>query len=206
MKFDHSYPLSWSSINMFDSESPWCDREEWYRTYALKLPRKAPSKEMLFGTYVDLKIQNDPTFLPELIRLPHLQYELKAVMKEKKEKDIKLYGKPDNLCLETFQLEDFKTGKGAWTQKKAEETGQLKMYLLMLWLTHGIDPEKFTCRIKWMPTQENGDFTISFKQPFKIHTFHTKYTRAEILNFGNKIKKIRQEMIQYCIAKEKGLC
>lgn len=198
MKFDHNYPLSWSSINLFDSDSPWCDREEWYRTYVLKLPRKAPSKEMLFGTKIDELIQNDPTFLPELIRLPHLQFELKAKLG-----DIKLYGKPDNLCLDTFQLEDFKTGKGEWTKKKAQETGQLKMYLFMLWVTHGIDPEKFTCRIKWMPTQENGDFSISFKEPLQIQTFEVKHKRGDILAFGNKIKKIRQEMIDYCEEKER---
>jgi len=200
-KFDYNYPLSWSSINLFDSDSQWCDREEWYRTYALKLPRKTPSKEMLFGTYVDERIQNDPTFLPELIRLPHLQYELKATIKEKGKKPLHLYGKPDNLCLTTFQLEDFKTGKGAWTQKKAKDTGQLKMYLFMLWVSHGIDPEKFTCRIHWLPTQENGDFSISFKEPVKPQTFKVKHTRADILAFGNKIKRIRQEMIDYCNAK-----
>lgn len=200
--FDYDYPLSWSSINMFDKESPWCDREEWYRTYVLKAPRKAPSKEMLFGSFVDERIQKDPTFLPEIIRLPHLQYELSAVIKGKKgEKDIKLYGKPDNLCLETFQLEDFKTGKGAWTQKKAQETGQLKMYLLMIFLSKGICPSKFRCAIKWIPTQENGDFSISFKEPVAVQTFNTKYTLPEILAFGNKIKSIRQEMIEFCLAK-----
>jgi len=176
-------PLSWSSYSSF-----LYDKERWYKNYILE--EKETSKELEFGSMIDLKIQNDPTFLPTLPRYEHMQYKMKVKLK-----DIELVGIPDGLDLTNKkQLADYKTGKVKWDQKRANETGQLTFYLLLIYITHKIKPEEFDCFIHWLPTVENGDFTITFKKEGEIKTFKTKRTLQDILVFGGQLLKIHKEM------------
>lgn len=189
--FFKTRPLSWSAISSFEY-----DKEKWYETYILG--KRQTSKEMTFGSMVDKRIQDDPKFLPDLPRYPLMQYDMKV-----KFGDIMLTGRPDGLDLDNFLLADYKTGKNKWDKKRADETGQLTMYLLLVYVTHKIPPEKFDCMIHWLPTQENGDFTITFKKKMKHQTFKTKRNMTDLLRFGVRINKITQEMIDYANNYEK---
>ena len=183
-QMDMNRPLSWSAISSFEY-----DKEQWYRTYVLGI--KQSSRELDFGSKIDQRIQDDPTFLPKLPRYPLMQHEMRATLL-----GIPLIGKPDGLDLDVCILADYKTGKKAWDQKRTDETGQLKMYLLLVWLTQQIPPERFTCLIHWLPTMEMGDFSIRLKGT-KVYTFETKITMQDILQFGVRIKKTYAAMQEY---------
>lgn len=194
MKLDFiKRPLSFSSLNSFDYNP-----ETWYETYILG--KKQVSRELEFGSMVDKRLQTDKDFLPMIPRCPLQQYELRAVFN-----GIPLIGKPDALDLDKFILRDYKTGKNEWTKKRADDTGQLTMYLMLIYIVHKIPPEKFKCFIDWMPTQMNGNFEISFVEPIEknIKTFKTKRTMTDLWNFGSYINETVDKMQKFVDMKER---
>lgn len=181
-------PHSWSSHSQFTMYS----KEDWYNKYIMGGESK-PSKEMLFGSKVDRQIQDDPTFIPDLIRETELQYRMECKLNK-----FNLVGIPDAICLTKKRLRDYKTGKGEWTHSRAHGTGQLTWYLLQVYLIHKINPEEFECYIDWLPTIDTVDGDIAFRDdPVKPFTFKTKRTLREVLDFGNKIIKTREEMVRF---------
>lgn len=182
---DPKRAISWSAISSFD----W-DKEQWFESYILG--KRQTSREMTFGSEIDKRFQDDPKFLPKLPRYGMLQHKMEAKLGK-----LKIVGVPDDLSLELFKLFDLKTGKTAWTQARADATGQLKMYLLLVWLNYKIPPEKFTCGIHWLPTYERGDFSIALIEPVKPQTFYVKITMREVLEFGVRIEKTVKEMKAY---------
>lgn len=182
----HSLNLSPSAINSF----LW-NPVQWFDAYILGNFKK--SKEMDFGTMIDLKIQNDPNFLPHLPRYEYMQEELVAMLG-----NIRLKGKPDGFNLtKSKELFDYKTGRNPWTQQKVDDSIQLKFYLLLLYINKKIRPEEFTCGIHWLPTKETGDFKVEFVEEKNIKTFVTRYTLQDLLVFIKQIKGIYKEMEQY---------
>ena len=182
--FPYDRPLSWSQINSF-KYSP----SRWYSSYILG--EYSTSPEMEFGSMVDKKIQKDSNYLPEIKREKYLQYKLEAELN-----GIKLVGIPDALDLDNFIIRDYKTGRNKWDKKRADETGQLSMYLFLIYLKFKINPEKFKCHIDWMPTCQK-DGKICFVEPFCVKTLQTKRDLANILKFGQHILGMRKQMEEY---------
>jgi hypothetical protein len=110
---------------------------------------------------------------------------------------IPLVGIADGFDREGRKLLDYKTGKKPWDKKRADETGQLTMYCLLLYVSEKIKPEEMDLSIVWFPTQEHGDFSVSFVEPIRVHTFPTKRTMRQVLAFGMKINKIYREMEEF---------
>ncbi len=187
-------PLSWSQISSFE----W-DEEQWAKSYIDGI-KEPPTKELIFGSHVDKKIQEDPTFLPELTRYSNLQFAMSVVFN-----GIPLVGYADAWESELPAMRDYKTGKKIWDQKRADETGQLDMYALMTYIQEKIKPEDIRFFIDWMPTQENGDFTISFVPNMKIKTFETRRTMKHVLAFGTRINRVTKDMHTYALARNKML-
>jgi len=182
--------LSWSAISSFE----W-DKEQWYQSYILNIRQE--SKELTFGNYVDKELQNNPKFLPEVERYPVMQHEMRIMFD-----GVPLVGFADGYD-PGKTLADYKTGKKAWTKKRADETGQLTMYALMLYLIEKVKPADMTFRIVWLPTAEHGDFSIGFREwPPKVQIFNTKRTMLDILQFGQRIKKTLGEMQEYVIHRQ----
>lgn len=180
-------PLSYSSISSFEY-----NKEKWYENYILG--KRQSSRELEFGSKTDKRLENDPTFLPQIPRCPLMQHEMVVVFN-----GIKLVGKPDALDTEKYILRDYKTGKVKWTKKRADDTDQFTMYLMLVYIKYKIRPENFKCFIDWMPTEERGDFSIGFVEPIEknIKHFETKRTMKDLINFGAKINRIVKEMHEY---------
>jgi hypothetical protein len=211
LTFKKTRPLSWSAISAFE----W-NKEEWWEKYVLhqdctrdqdgllgwcavteshnrSCPVVAQSKELEFGSYIDKRLQVDSEFLPHVPRYPLMQYEMKASFM-----NMPLIGLPDGLSFEQLTLADYKTGKKPWDQKRADETGQLTMYLLLLYLLEKVHPEEFDCIIHWLPTQANQDFSISLIDDSDLVTLHTTRTMQDVLAFGKRINTTYNLMEQYC--------
>lgn len=188
----HSRPLSWSSISSFTFSPE--SKEKWYKNYILD-QKEPPSEEMLFGSKVGKKMELDPTYLPEIPRFGKDEYAFSVVFN-----GIKLVGYADSFCHKTCKkLGERKTGKRGtyeWTQKKANEHGQLTMYCLMNYIQNKVKPEDTEIILSWIPTKksENGSFKITIDFDGEIQHFKTKRTMQDILKFGAYINTIYKEM------------
>lgn len=184
--------ISWSEISSFEYNP-----EDWYSSYILG--NKKTSKQMEFGSMVDKKLQEDPTFLPQVERYPIAQHPLEFYID-----DLKVVGYIDGYDPSKPRIKDDKTGVTPWTQKKADETGQLTLYTLGLHLQEKINPADLELAISWLPTKEMGDFSIGFRDnPPTPIIFHTKRTKKDIMLFGAYILETRKKMEEYVIHKSK---
>ncbi len=182
-------PLSWSAISSFEY-----DPEQWYNSYILGIRQE--SKQLAFGSWVDNKLQTDPTFLSQVERFPVAQYAMRASLKGV----VPLIGYADGWdpTPGKYRLNDDKTGVKAWTQKRANDTGQLTCYAFLIFLTTGIKPEEIDFSITWLPTEEKGDFSIGFKDnPVVPKIFHTKRNMVQVLEFGKRVKDTLKDMEEY---------
>lgn len=217
LTFDKSRPLSWSAISSYE----W-DPEQWYQKYVIHgkctrgsnhedetvtfgfctvsglfsdhtCPAIETSIEMTFGKIVGERLAADPKYLPHVKRYPIFEHEMRCTFGK-----IPLIGYADGWNPPVFNLGEYKTGKKKWDQQRADEHGQITMYCLMLWIIDKIHPERITADLHWLPTQDMADFSISFIDESQIHSFTTKRTMKDVLEFGSRITRTYSAMEAYC--------
>ncbi len=183
--FPYDRPLSYSQLSSFK----W-NKRQWYDRYVLGI-KSDSSPEMDFGKKVGERLASDPSYLPQVPRLPIFEYELKTTFM-----DIPLIGYIDSLDIKKKKLYEFKTGRNKWDAKRVKNHSQIDMYLLILYLTLKIKPDDFECELHWMPTHIN-DKQIEFIEPFKVHSFKANRKLVDVLTFANSILETRQQMLDY---------
>ena len=184
-------PMSHSQFNTWE----W-SVETWYNKY-IKNIHEPETAELRFGKAFAKSIEDGTCEVKELVtKLPgQKEYPFNVVFN-----GIKLVGYADDFCSKTFkQLNEVKTGRNAWTQKKVDNHDQLTMYCLMNYITNKIKPEDVSITLYWLPTKETGDFEIEFIKPIKVYPFKTKRTMSDILRYGQYIKATRQKMLEYAV-------
>jgi hypothetical protein len=194
-EFFQTRPCSWSCISSFHY-----NKEEWYETY-IEGKKKPQTKEMIFGSMVGKKLETDPTFLPQIERLSKMEHPFNFVFN-----GIKMTGYADSFCnITNKKLREYKSGKKEWDQKRVDEHGQLTLYTMGNYITTKVLPEDVDIALYWMPTQENGDFSISFVEPIEEHIkmFKTKRTMNDLINFGRFINTTVEEMDKYVESRKK---
>lgn len=178
--------FSWSQISSFEF-----DPEQWFISYIERIRQSSP--QLTFGDKVDKRLQSDPTFLPMVERYPIPQHKMRA-----KFGDLWLIGFADGWDPAGKRLKDDKTGVNPWDQLRADSTGQLTMYALLLHLAEKIKPEDISMFISWLPTVQKGDWTIGFRDnPVVPVVIETRRTMRQCLEFGARIKRVRKEMLAY---------
>lgn len=200
-KFDPTFkkrPLSWSQLSAF----AW-SKEQWYDRYILGI-KSEQTPALLFGDLVDKRIQSDPKFFPEIPRYEHLQFKVTAKFGKMHLVGIMdTYDSPYDKKDHMGAVRDYKTGAKKWTQDRADETGQLTFYALLLWQSdYKLAPHQFRFFIDWIPTQENGDFSVSHLKGAKVQHFETKRTMQDVLKFGQYINATVKEMAAYAKERE----
>lgn len=178
--------MSWSQLSSWEY-----NKEEWYKRYILD-EKTEPTKAMLFGKEQGDKLAKEPTYMPQVPRLPISEHEMKAVFNK-----TSLVGYIDFYDGATSFIE-LKTGK-SWTVKKANEHGQLAYYAMLLYLTRGIKPEALDIKLVWLETVELQDFSMSFINGEQTQPviFQVKLTMLDVLNMMSRIKTARKEMAEY---------
>lgn len=191
-------PFSWSQMSSFEY-SP----NQWYRKYYLGEKQKT-SAEMDLGKEIGEKLASDSSFMPEIPRQKYMEYGIQVKLG-----DVELIGYFDSFDDEPvlpYPLEEFKTGKKPWDQKRADNHGQITFYCLLLWLAKKIRPEDVLPRIHWIPTEEldqsfkdfmDGRRKIEIAKNVKPLTFVTKRTMRDVLMFSKKINRVIAEMERY---------
>lgn len=227
--FNTDRPMSWSAISSFE----W-NPKQWHDKYVIhgKCLRDDPEKgicamcvvagfadpecpvvkktiELVFGSMVDKKIQDDPTYLPHVVRYPILQHEMSMTFE-----NIPMIGFADTYREEWSEgpydfhespaLRDYKTGRKPWTQKRADETGQLTLYAFFLYKMEKIRPEDVEFYIDWLPTHIK-DGQIEFLNEGEVVTFRTKRTMQDVLEFGSRIKRTWALMEEFATRYENGV-
>jgi len=183
-------PVSWSQISCFEY-----NHEQWFKRYILG-EKQEENSAMKFGKAIGEKLASDPSFMPEVPRLPLYEYELKAKVNK-----IPLIGYIDAFDLENNKMLEYKSGK-LWTKEKAESHGQISMYALMLYLMYNIRPEELDIKLVWLETQETGSFETEFVKGVKPVIFPIKKTMFDILEMAMRIKKNSKEMEKYLFTRE----
>ena len=180
----HQRPISWSQIAQFTF-----DKDAWYKRYVLGI-KEPMSKQVEFGSEIGKRIETDITFLPEIPRQENMEYKLHVNFG-----DVELIGYADSYA--NKHLEEYKTSSSEtkWTQKSVDETGQITMYALMLYIQHGILPEDLNIRLHYIPVRENGAFAMEMYG--EVKHFTTKRTTNDILKFGAYLKTIIKEMEEF---------
>lgn len=162
----------------------------------LECPVVKKSPELIFGSMIDKKVQDDPTFLPELVRYPVMQHKMEAIFE-----GIPLIGYSDMYHPELPGIRDVKTGRKPWTQARADgkdatKWNQFDMYLFMLYKMKLGKPEEYELHVDWLPTHiEDGK--VAFIKEGQIVTFKTKRTMRQVLAFGQRIKDTWAAMEEY---------
>jgi hypothetical protein len=171
--------LSWSQFDLF-RKSPEEYRKRYFRGARLE------SEALTLGKNVAEALESDK---PEA-----LDVSLGFVPKGKEmEKEISadcegvpLYGRMDSFTEETLTVIEYKTGTVAWTQKKADQHGQLTFYALMVYLKHGkVPPEMW---LYWLPTARNEQGRLALTGEMK--SFATRRTMADIAKLSAEIPRV----------------
>ncbi len=205
--------LSWSQLNLIERNPI-----EYATTYIYGEGRTNPRMEL--GKVVGEMIrkgeeQSDPniefyrTFLPVY---PHTEFEVprlkggegtcqckKCIARGIEEPlmlgDISLYGKLDGWCEKKVEVGEDKTGS-KWTQKMADESGQLDYYSLLLYLKYKISPEDLKIKLNWMPTVIDPIDGVKLTGDLKI--FETRRDMADLVEMMGRIRRGWKNIIELC--------
>lgn len=118
---------------------------------------------------------------------PKREVELRAVVKDKKEK-INLLAIIDGLDTKKGILGEYKTGK-KWTQKQADNASQLRFYHLVYFLKTGKMLNKVY--LHWAETHWQDDI-LCFTG--NVQTFEVKHTRLDLLKEQMRVKRVYKEI------------
>lgn len=185
--------FSWSQLDCWER-----DRDGYIKQYILKEAKKA-TKEMNFGTSVAKSLETgevtgNPATDLVIEALP--KYELRdvaqwAILPAKIEgvlENIPLLSKFDSAKDDLSAIIEYKTGKTPWTQKRADESGQVSFYALVAYLITQKIP---ALELVWMPT-ENSSQGIAVKGGFI--RISTKRTVDDLLKMMVRIARAWEEI------------
>jgi len=185
-------PLSWSAISSFKF-----NKEVWYSKYVLG-ETTLPNDEMKFGSMIGKRLETEKKFLPMIKRHNKMEYQFKVNFN-----GIEMVGYADSFCTKTNKkLCEYKTGKNVWNKKRADEHGQITMYLLMNYIQNKVIPDEVEVELFWMPTKKSNkglQRIITFVEPIEKHirSFKTKRSMNDVLKFGNEIVSVYKEMEEF---------
>lgn len=182
--------ISWSSLQLLEqSENRWvykyCDPDYIERS----------TVEQEFGkTFAEVMDGQDSTDeIVNLIKLSTPKYDKGEVVIEAvlnaRGRSVKLLGRVDSLKDEAYDFIDHKTGKTKWTQKMADNHGQLLFYKVILYILHHIIP---CSTLVWIPTEDSWDEEEGKQIVFTgelPRSFIVKHSYADILKMMQRIMK-----------------
>jgi len=126
-------------------------------------------------------------FIPQY---PHKEFDVKTNLG-----DIALFGKLDGWDPDKKEIGEYKTGS-KWSQKMADETGQLSFYALMLYLQYGIKPEEIKIKLFWMPTIIDQFEGVKLTGDLKM--FETKRNMTDLIDMMGRIRRAWKGIESLC--------
>lgn len=126
-----------------------------------------------------------------MLLLPKYDVRDQEIQAEIKTKDgwLKIVGRPDMLDSKTYNFREIKTGKGAWTQNKAQKHPQMIFYAMLIYLKHKIIlSEAF---LDWIQTEDTPE---GIAPTGHVESFKVSFTLKDILDCTANTIKIAKEI------------
>jgi hypothetical protein len=175
--------LSWSQIHLFERSPELYARKYIYAeeeaiTEAVSLGKSlAQALELQVMTGVgalDSLLTRFPTY-------PHREFKIEATLEGI---EVPLYGVLDGFDEEQLRIGEYKSGI-IWDQKMVDESGQLKMYALMVWLKYQQMPNEVM--LHWARTHYNERGELGFAG--EIESFEAKIVLTDLMIFSNRVRE-----------------
>lgn len=155
--------ISWSQLNTWEK-----GEEYFYKVYIAG--EKFENKEMAFGSKIAESLEGKisceegrfcKTYLP---KMPKKEYEIRIDFE-----DVPILVKMDAFHDKKLIVDEYKTGRNPWTQKKVDNHGQLTMYAMAVWKKYGKIPD---LRLFWIPTglNDNNEVILTGEIPYEFKT------------------------------------
>jgi hypothetical protein len=162
----------------------WSQRELWMKSqkeYVKRYFEGAPgfsSKYTRYGSKIGRAVESRDFFgltegeLKAVAQLPRqFNYEQKIISSDLGIDMPYPYLAYFDACSEDFSIiDEYKTGKTGWTQRKANNHGQIKDYSLLVWKITGKIP---LCRLFWIETNEDGQ---ELEATGRVEKFEVQFT------------------------------
>lgn len=170
--------ISWSQLNAWER-----GEEHFYRVYILG--ESFENKEMAFGKKIAEGLEGKivcpeaefcKVYLPDL---PQKEHKIEIDFE-----DIPILVKMDRFDKKKLIINEHKTGRNKWTQKKVDEHGQLTMYAMAVWKKYGKLPE---ISLFWIPTSlsDKGEVVLTGEIPYEFKT------QRSIKDFAKMYKRLK---------------
>lgn len=183
--------LSWSQMLCWEK-----GEDAYYQQYVLG--RRIETREMSFGKMIASGLEKEKTkdFVVEFCRsfLPKPDKREHEILVNFE--DVPLLVKMDGFSQDKTQvmIDEYKTGKVKWTQKRVDEHGQLTMYAMAVWKDIGIMPN---LRLFWIPTRQNSEGFIEITGQPPVE-FITERTIKDYMLMYARAKKAWEGINQFC--------
>lgn len=164
---------------------------------------------MDYGKVVAIALENEEStgdLLTDaaMLLIPKYDVRDKEIAVETKTRDgwLKIIGRPDYLDSKTKAFYEIKTGKGAWTQNKAQRHPQMLFYAMLIYLAYGVVLNE--AQLIWIETEDviepykEGDWLPEdrkvIKPTGKVESFKVTFTLGDILNCMAETIRIAKEI------------
>jgi len=200
MKLTPREYLSWSSMDLFERS-----KEKWAQVYIYG-EKLGTNRGQAFGRTMAESFENDEltgdiNLDIAMAKVPRYEIRDQSITAELKDgkKRVVILIKPDTVKKDYSAFQEDKTGPvGAWTQKKADESGQVTFYATGLYLKSGRIPGDI--RLNHFETEkvwnETGGFRI--KSNGEVRTFITKRDMAQVLKMMVRMKRAQEGIEKLC--------
>ncbi|MCI0336390.1 MAG: PD-(D/E)XK nuclease family protein [Acidobacteria bacterium] len=175
--------LSWSQIQLFERSPDLYVKKYIYgeddpTTEAMRLGKSlAQALEMQKETGDDV-LDNLLAVLPSY---PQREFKIEAALEGL---EVPLYGVLDGFDEKRLRIGEYKSGR-LWNQEMVNESGQLKMYALMIWLKYKKIPSEVM--LHWAKTQYNEGGELEFAG--EIKSFMADISLEDVLLFSGRVRK-----------------
>jgi len=185
--------LSYSQVQLWDK-----DRERYKQIYFdgrddLRTSNKAMEYGKAVATALETATDTGDLLTDEAMFLLK-KYDLRdkeiVTYLKTKEGTVKIMGRPDTMDSTTHAFREYKTGKNAWTQKKAQAHLQMKFYATLIYLAHGTKLNE--AWLDWIETETTPEGVVS--PTGRVESFHVHFTFNDILNTMAMIARVAKEI------------
>ncbi|HEB13357.1 MAG TPA: hypothetical protein ENI13_00070 [candidate division CPR3 bacterium] len=182
--------LSWTGYNL------WLHNKEKYRKIYYLGEKSFSNREMKYGKRLADHLEKNTDEEDEIIKAlgsllpqyPKNGYEMNAVLKSGKQ-EIPLKSFFDTYKPSNHSLREYKTGRGIWTQGKADRHGQILFYCLVIYLATGEMPKEI--HLDWIETKIEDEEVVATGM---IFTFKVEKKLSDVLSMAGRVTKVAKEI------------
>lgn len=154
--------------------------------------KQRTTRNMAYGSLMADGLENDestgdPVLDMMMAKIPKFEIRDKAFEVDLKDgkKKITLLCKPDTMKEDMTAFKEYKTSVRAWSQKMADESGQITFYATGMWLKIGKIPQDIELVDVVVQYNEDGSLTPTGE----MLRFKTKRTMVDIIKMTGRIKR-----------------